>query len=201
MTFIEVPNTVKSVVRFIQSGRVYTNNIYWYNTEGWDMALMEELGSRIVERWSLNIAPEVSNAVELQDVLVYDMESESAPIVTYTPPTAHVGDVASPVLPGNVTLAISLRTANRGKSGRGRLYHIGLYEDGVIGNTVQGSVVTGLQTGYDNFFTQISTLVGCVGVVVSFYHNHAPRLQGLAQVINSITVDATVDTQRRRVKP
>jgi hypothetical protein len=116
------------------------------------------------------------------------------------------GDLNDAPLPNNVTLTVSFRTANRGRSFRGRNYVVGLGETQVAGNTVAPSVIT----AFDGIYSQLlASPVAAIAtwVVVSRFSGvdpvtkePIPRVTGIATPITSVTVvDNVVDSQRRRL--
>lgn len=87
---------------------------------------------------------------------------------------------------------VSLRTAHRGPSGRGRVY-LGPVSEGVSGGgALESSVVTSMQTAWNTFRTDLATAdVPSTLVVASYVH-------AVANSLVSCTVETLMGTQRRR---
>lgn len=200
MAFIPVLNVVKTVVRVQYASRVYTNSFYWYKPGGWDAITAQDLCDYVRAAWVARILGNQSNGVYLLNVVGYDMEDSAGFVVYSTAAGPTAGTVASPVNPGNVTVAVSLRTANRGKSGRGRIYHIGLAESQTSGNQLATGVDTTLADAYFDFQADVELDAGAVMGIVSFQKDLVVRNPGVFQHITAILVGPNLDSQSRRVK-
>lgn len=201
MAFIPTANTLKTVIRFSQFGRIYTNTLHWSKSGGWPQGQAIDACNEIFATWKDEVLPGQSNTVTLENVVGYDMSDVEGYVVTNTLGTPGAGSQSSPGLPGNTTVTVSLRTANRGKSGRGRIYWIGLTEAQVTANALGTGVSEDIKGRFDVFWTLVESAISADLVVVSFQLNNAPRAVGLAQNVINTIVDDGVDTQRRRVKP
>ena len=156
--------------------------------------------------WTTNIAPLTSQAVQLREISAISMDTASSPQFAFAPATATFGTNTPNIVPGNVTLSVSFRTAQRGRSFRGRNYVVGLTEDQIAGNDVVAGVTTTWQAAY---FELIAVAVGAgwVWIVASRFSgvdpvtgDPIPRASGVTSPITSvIVVDSFVDSQRRRL--
>lgn len=140
-----------------------------------------------------------SNQAALQNVIVRDLTTQSAPAVIRQPGAPIVGQVATQPMPGNVTVAVKWNTALRGRSFRGRTYHIGLVASGVAGDQLVPATLNDLLARYAQLRTSINGVAGCTMGVVSFAHNNFWRDAGLFTPITSATIDPNLDSQRRRL--
>jgi len=115
---------------------------------------------------------------------------------TATTVIAHAipGISAGDELPANVALVITLRTALRGRSHRGRVYQAPFVEgeNTSLGNPLSATVAN-IQTQWNGLLTNLAGTG--VSLVVASY-----KLVTATDVA-SITVDTRWDTQRRRLKP
>lgn len=200
MAFIPAANCAKAVLRLEQFGRIYTNSLWFLKSGGWNSTTLLGLATNVVDYWADYVAPVTSDQVTAVGCVAYDMTTLDGPASTYNPGIPPDGDLTDATLPGNVTAAISFRTANRGRSGRGRIYHVGLTEPMVVDNTLTGAWPGDLQEAWSLAIAEVEGLSVCTHVVVSFQIDGAPRAFGYAQPVTSITVDNKVDTQRRRVR-
>lgn len=201
MAFVAVPNVIKTVVRYNFNDRIYTNTLWWHKSGGSTVAQAELLVDAVRAAYSTYVLPNQSSDVGLLNVLGYDMSAIDGFVVSSGAAGPNVGGVISPGFPGNVTVAISLRTANRGKSGRGRLYHIGLADNQVTYNTLNSGVAGGLTDAYLDMKNDVETTVPYLWGVVSFQRDGVALDPGNWQQITNITVDPQVDSQSRRIKP
>lgn len=201
MAFIPVTNTAKLVMRFSQFDKVYTNTTYWRRSGAWTVATLNDLATSAYLQWENWILGQQAASVVLLGPVAYDMSAVDAPVVEYSPASVVNGGLASPALPGNVTLSVSLRTAGRGRSARGRIYHVGLTEGQVVDNQLGAGVATTLAGVYNSWWADMEIDNSADWGVVSFQLDGAVRNPGVFQLITNLVVDDTVDTQRRRVRP
>lgn len=201
MAFIPVPNVARLVMRFEEFGRTYTNTTYWQRSGAWTVPQLEDLVENAYLQWINWVLPEQSTAVTLLGPIAYSMQAADAPLAEYTPLSTANGELSSAAMPGNVTAAIKLTTAGRGKSARGRLYHIGLVESQVVDNELVAGVAANLQGRYINWWGDLETDTTADLGVVSFQLNGVERNPGVFQLVTGMTMDNGVDTQRRRVRP
>lgn len=110
------------------------------------------------------------------------------------------GGGQSPQLPNNNTLAVKWGTAFRGRSFRGRTFHIGLQEAQVTANIATAATVTALLAAYQDLLDRIALSIDLASlVVVSYCGGGAWRAVPLVTPISSVSIDPTIDSQRRRL--
>lgn len=125
--------------------------------------------------------------------------------MSYIPPAPVTGLMAQESVPMNVAAVLTHRTAQRGRSYRGRTYQPGLPDSirtspgefnlaslAAIASVYVTGLITNLPAGWD-------------WAVVSHYtggqkpNPSLPRIHGLKTNITGVTVDALIDSQRRRL--
>jgi hypothetical protein len=75
----------------------------------------------------------------------------------------------------------------------------GIPKTAITANTVDSLTVSGIAAAYNQLLV-VADGLGADWVVVSRFHDNAPRTAGVVSFINAATVvDATVDSQRRRL--
>lgn len=199
MVFVPVPNTVLVEMRFLCDGERVENTLHYRKVAGWDSASMTQLAAELKSVWSSFIQPIVPGAVSLREIVVTKLDTPSDLQVTYATGLPLSGTALSALMPNNVTLCISLRTGYTGRSARGRNYFIGLTKDAVVDNEVIGTVQDTLLAYYDELRDSPSAF-GAIQVIVQKFANKAPLSQGFVRdVTSAVIVDATVDSQRRRL--
>lgn len=108
------------------------------------------------------------------------------------------GTVNSPSLPAQNTIAVSLRSGFAGRSRRGRLFHVGLPEDRVIGSRITVGHASELVTAYQALVTALSS-TDWEWVVASFVSNKVPRATALLTPITDVILtDTVVDSMDSR---
>lgn len=201
MPYIPVPNCVR--VELVQNwnAQVVQNVLHYVKASPWDLAHMNELAEVVKNAWNTNIRGQLSDQLSLTLIRITDLSSETAEVVNYATGLPLIGGQASPSLPNNVACVFTKRTALRGRSYRGRIYQPGLTEGSVTGNTIVSPTSTNLRSGWAAMMglNLPVTADDALMVVVSYQNNNAPRTEGVASLVTSITSDFTVDSQRRRL--
>jgi hypothetical protein len=140
--------------------------------------------------------------MSLYAVEVTDLETATAPGVTkaVTPPLVG-GKAFEQTLPNHTAAVMTLRTALRGRSYRGRIYHCGFTEAQVNGNFIAAAVNTSLVSAYANLLALSDANGAEIArmVVVSRYANNIKRTVGIHTLVTGISSSGVVETQRRRM--
>jgi len=199
MAFTPVINVLQVELRqrlFLQQ---VENTLYWLYGGAPTTSDANTLAAAVAGWWTAEMSPLLSQDLELHEVYVTDISSESGFTVSYTTGLPDAGGVPTAALPGNVAVSCTFRTINRGRSFRGRNYVAGIPEASVIGNTIDSGLVSGIGDAY-------TALIGLAGiasadwVVVSRYENGESRGFGIATpVVSALVVDNLVDSMRRRL--
>lgn len=200
MPFIPVPNTVLAEVRMAIHGQRVENTLYFTHSAGWTTATATTLANNLITWWTVNVKPQVVAELELIEVVVSDLNVADSFQVTVPSPTPHpVGSASGEGFPNNVSLTISLRTANRGRSFRGRNYLVGIPENVGSLSQVTSAYAAAVQAAW-NTIPASTASAGGVWVVASRFHNKLPRVTGVTTPITAVViVDNFVDSQRRRL--
>jgi hypothetical protein len=175
-------------------------NTFFYQIPGSaDAQDLLDLAAAWVAEWVINIKPYIALEVSLNSVKVTDLTTNTSPTVTYTTGLPQFGAQTGALLPNNVSLAVTRRTALRGRSQRGRIYWPGFTEPNVVNNAVATNLVQAIVIGLNATNVIVTTLGNWEAVVVSRYTNGAPRASGIFTPITNWSTDAMIDSQRRRL--
>lgn len=199
MAFIPVPNVVEVQTIYELDSQIVENTSYYLHGAGVPtLADVQDLVADVSALVQTNLIPLLSNVIHLVRLVGTLLETVDALsyILAVTPPVA--GTLADFPLPSNVSYAIQFKTNNRGRSFRGRNYVPCLGTSQAADNTVTNTARSALTLAYQ--------AIGAAGgtdweqVVVSRYHNKAPRTVGIATPITAYTTaDNIVDSMRRRL--
>jgi len=137
--------------------------------------------------------------VQLVEVVGTDMTSDDGAQHTITPVGTVIGTLTEAAMPNEVTFCISLRSAARGRSARGRTYVLAVTREAITANTL-------LSARADQFKADLQALIddmataGTPMAIVSYRHDNAPRVGGPVyyQVLTATWVDLIVDSMKRR---
>lgn len=199
MPFIPATNVVQAELIFSWDGQIVENVLHYQIAGGVDAGAMNEVGTELVAWWDATMQPLVPTTVILTEVRMTDLTTEFAPGVTWTAGLPLVGGHASAAMPNNVALSMTKRTAFRGRSYRGRIYHVGLMESVVTDNMVTTVHRAALVAAYFQIMALTVNAIEAPMVVVSKYEGGVARGTALITVVNNITTDGVIDSQRRRL--
>jgi hypothetical protein len=199
MVFVDVPNTAQIEMRGTLHGERVENTLYFNRDTGTiDQTILDALTAFMAAEYDLAWEDVLPSAYVHSEVYGTDLTSATSFASTNTDQAGNPGALSGASLPGGTTFAISFRTANRGRSGRGRNYWPGLMEADVTGNLLSAGAADSFLAVYQRLIDSPPT--GWTWGVVSRYHNGAPRSTGIFQPItNVIYTDLAVDSQRRRL--
>jgi hypothetical protein len=200
MPFIPAAQTIQAEMRYLYSTQKCENVLYFQASAGVSVSLMQTLGNNLIGWWNTNFKPLVSTILQLNEVYLTDLTTQTGPTVSVVTGLPSAGTDASEVMPFNVSLCISFRTAGRGRSARGRNYLLGMTEADVNGNGVLSTFFSPILAAYTTLIGAGTFTPGLQWVVVSRQFNGVDRSNALVQPITScLFVDSIVDSQRRRL--
>lgn len=197
MAFISVPNTLMAELIYSGSNGLSENTLYFQKDTAVQDSDPEEIALMLTSWWTANVKPLISSGLTLNRIEVTDLSTEDSFFVAM-PVADGAGAVAIGALPNNVSVAVKFNTNRSGRSFRGRNYVLGLSDSQVTGDAIDAAV----RTSYIAAYTQLMDDAGTAGytwVVASRYMNNAPRATGVATRIEFVTMDGTLDSQRRRL--
>lgn len=200
MPFVPVINTVSVEFRTTWDGQQCENRIFVDMLTAPSQANCQALANACLTWWQGNVTSLTATNLVLREVFVRDQSQLNGFAATATPAGGTPGTHTSPSLPNNVSICASIRTLFTGRSARGRWYWQGLCEDQVVANTVDSGLLTSIDAALTNLASVIAAL-SHFWVIVSYISLGVPRPGGPVKfVVNDILfVDATVDSQRRRL--
>lgn len=198
MAFVPFVNTVKAELIYRQDGQTMENVLHYRSLVTPAVEDMELLAQVLVETWDAFIQPLVAPAVQLVMVRVTSLVSDYAPVVEYVTGLPLAGTLAGTAAPNNVTVVIKFSTLARGRSFRGRLYHVGLTSNSFTNNTLQSAYRTSLQVAWAAF-QDLGTDQDWRLVVASRVSGGVPRTEGVTTMVSGVSVNPTLDSQRRRL--
>lgn len=198
MPFVPFNNVCQVELFYRQDSQTLENVLHFIAPLTPDTDSLEQLGLDTIAWWNTVIKPICTSNVSLVGVKATSLNSDTAPSVEVVTGLPLAGTAAATSLPNNVTIVVKLLTANRGRSYRGRVYHVGLIQSQVSGNEVTNTFRTALTTAY-------GTLLLATGFhdhelcVASRVEDGVPRTLGVATVVTGVQVNQTLDSQRRRL--
>jgi hypothetical protein len=210
MPFVPVTDTVAIDVIYDWDGQIVENTLYYKMASPSDAAIAAQVD--VVTAYIRDtIMPLLTQLISLVRVVGTLLDAVDAFTVTNTTDLPQAGSILTGTaksFPGNVTMAVSFRTAAAGRSGRGRNYVPGLVDlrDGnsLLDDVYAGEVVdawAGLRTlGSEDGWSQVVVSRFSGFTIVDGKKVPTPRVAGVTHVVTStILTDRTLDSQRRRL--
>ena len=200
MPFIPAPNIIMVELRCTRNGQKIENRWHFNNSAAVTPASMLIIAT-LVWDWAENTyLPLQSSEILLNEVVATDLTTMNGGQVTYAPDATTVGGVGGYALPNETSLAVSLRSASRGRSARGRTYVLSL-SDGQMADT--NNVLPATATAFAAAFNTLRTSAAAVAkplTIVSYRSNNVVRPGGPVyfSVTNAVVVDTVVDSMKRR---
>jgi len=148
---------------------------------------------------SSNLLPELYDTMAFNSVKVTDLSDQFAPVFVGTNGLPASGSVTGASVTNQVAAIVSFKTAQRGRSFRGRNYVGGLPAAALLTtSSLTSTFISAIQDDYD----ELSLALGAAGydhVVLSRYENLVRRTTGVATRVDSYIVRPVLGTQRRRL--
>lgn len=189
---------MKLVAQFITSNEI-AENVYHYSTGAAPTLLeMNNLIDAYIAWETAHGANFRNTNTALTRVTAIDLSTQTSPEVDRQVLPTISGTVASPACPNNVTIAVAHRTALRGRSFRGRTYHIGMANAMTLGNQLLIGQVAPLVAAYTLLITLGVAPVFTLGVL-SRYHDQVRLNPCVWTPCTAITLENNLDSQRRRL--
>ncbi len=198
MAFVPAVNCCRVEMVFSCEGQIVENVYHVAVGATPTPTIMTNIAAAFKTWWHTHLVAMEPTAVSLNLIRVTDLDDEFAPGIEYVSGLPETGSNVTLPAPMNVTVAIKWVTGNRGRSFRGRTYHVQLRVDQYTSSTLNGTNAADLKTNYDFLRTDIAT-AGWQLSVLSTRHNKANRVTGLVTFITGVSVDPTLDSQRRRL--
>lgn len=202
--FIPATNVAKLDLIYTLDEQRVMNVVYILGGSAFTSEDLLSLCTEAITSWEANVAPQVSDNVQLVKVQARSMVAPSAFGVELEPVTPVFGDVSGGSLPNNVTLTTKFSTGLTGRSFRGRIYTPGIPRSSVaVGaiNEVSDVIAGDFSAGWATFFGDIISAASnaLAHVVLSFCQNKEWLSIAEATPVISYSTNVTLDSQRRRL--
>lgn len=195
MAFIPVPNSCQVIIETGDSTLQWSNS-FWFARSAFTETQMSDLAAAVFDSYANDLDSYTANDWSFRKVTAYDMRSDTAPVAVPTV-TPIAGLLAEQRLPVQDALVVTLYTATRGRSGRGRSYIAG----GTEAILLEGKFTSAMAAGVVAAFNDIRTLaasMGWVQVIASRYHNGVARSAGAEYPVTSAVVRSLIPGQQGR---
>ncbi|HMC75237.1 MAG TPA: hypothetical protein VKG87_13115, partial [Terriglobales bacterium] len=182
--FQAVPNVAQVTIAGVQDAQLTINDIYFEASGAITGPSLTNLATNVASWVGVSLAPLLSE--DWSSVAVRAIDLSSATGLVGEAPAGGPGGVASEAAPNNVAACVSFRTAQRGRSGRGRNYVPGIPNVAVTLNTLAPTFISDLVDAYFILVGAGSFTPGWEMVVVSRQTAGALRPTGIAIPVTDI---------------
>jgi len=197
MAFQVVPDTIIVELRGENQTVPVENTFYYSYTTPPDESELETLLDALSAVYTASFKPLLPDGVTVTELYARDLGSEVA-AQALVPVASGQGSATGDSMPSFNTIAISRRSGLTGRSARGRIYWLGLSESQVQGQVVMSTPRAAMLAAVLAWDAAASAQ-GFEPVIVSRYHNHVKRAEGVTYAIEGWSLtDFDVDTQRNR---
>lgn len=196
---INSPGVAEIDMLYTYNGQLVMNRFHVKREGAWDSAMLNTLAAAFITWFDTFMKSGASNGLTLNAVRATDLSTANNPQVIVTTGLPSTGTGGTADLPNNVTVAVKWTTGLRGRSARGRTYHLGLHSNQIAVNTVVTGSIAGLKAAYEELIAAVEGASDGVLSVLSERTGNAPRTEGIAYQIVGVDINPTLDSQRRRL--
>lgn len=181
----------------LPDGEIWNTTLHIDHTGGSGAGLITAISTGITKMWqgpptpANSIQQLVPTTVGIDGFILDELDGSGHNLAQFVTSLPLVGTNASEMLPHEVSVAVSTRTANPTRSGRGRGFLCPFGVDQIVGGLLDSTAQGQVLRAYASMITEINTVaVGGVGV----YH----RRSNATDPITTVDVGNVPDVQRRR---
>lgn len=197
MAFVPTPNGARVVVNWIKGTETFSY-VFYATKDGFDLSAQQDLATLVDSVHNASRKAYFASQVTYLNTTVYDARESDGPIATANISNGP-GTGASEALPINTSVCVTLRTAGRGRSSRGRKFVTGFGE----GNNAAGEWNSTATNNALNYIAAIIAAIASAGwlpVIRSIQQDGVALTTANTRAITSTSVrNSKVATQRRRV--
>lgn len=198
MPFIPAPLGVRVAMEFTKDGQTVVNVYHVSCTQPLITANLTAIGNAFLAWWVNELRTVQSSALVLARIVVTDVSQQEGQQAIVVPTVSAAGAVAGTDAPNNVALVVTHRTAQIGRTRRGRTYLPGVPAASVAGSTYNTSAVAAILAAYGALAARLTPTSSFL-VVASYQFNGQPREAAVLTAVTAFTANDVIDTQRRRV--
>lgn len=196
MTFVPFPDTVSLTHRFMWHGQEVSYGLH-LKRPGYTATNAQLLADDAGQSWAAELAGSMVTGIIADVVTVQDLSETGAPNYENPDEIGETGNNAADGVPNNTSILISHRTADTGRSARGRTYFPGVAESAVVNGRPLGSFITSLATAWAAYIVDLE-FQGWTFVVAQRVEDGAFLTQGVTREVTDEIFPNRLGTQRLR---
>lgn len=198
MAFQAVPNGVEVVFNATQNSVPIVNVYHVQTPSAIDDTVLLEISEVFFDWWQTSCQAALHNSYVLNTIVAKDLSVANGHEVVTILTTDNTGGAGDDPAAANAALVLSWRTANTGRSFRGRSYMGGLPNAVLADAQHMGTGETAAWATRAADLIDALETAGYVLAVLSRVAAGVQRITGLLTQIISVVVDTKLDSQRRR---
>lgn len=177
------------------------NDLHFHREGGWAEGDLSLLNTTIGDWWDTHAKVLLPEELSIVEITSTDLTSLAGSRVSLEYDSPIAGTHASPIMPLNVTLAIKLATANRGRGRNGRIFWPAFSEDQIAGDRVLTATASAIVTALNNLITEVQAADPQVTCVVAHRIVAGAKIYpgGYTPVVGFTVTDNYVDSQKDRL--
>lgn len=196
MTFVPFPDTVSLTHRFLWNDKPVSYTIHM-RRPGYTPTNAQGLANFAGTSWHDTLRTLQSNDLQADLITVQDLTEAGAPNYENITEIGQVGAVAIDSVPNNTALLVSHRTADTGRSARGRTYLPGLPEDDAENGVPTSGARAAFAVQWGIFIADLA-LQSWIFVVAQRYADGVPLVEGVTRPVTAEIFPFYLGTQRLR---
>lgn len=196
--FVPFVDTMQANVLMTLNGQQIENTLYFSFPDLTFVAAAAIVGPILKTQLVTPMATHQSNRLTYRGIHMVDLTADDAGVADYTTGFPIVGGNDAQPIPNGTALVLTARTANRGRSARGRNYIAGLLDSQMTDSVYQSGIVTACLVIYNDVVDSAASS-GTPNVVASRFHNGVAREVGQSLLVTLWdNVQRGSRSQRRR---
>jgi len=184
MAFQPAPDIASTTLQGVVDNQLTILDLNWFASGGVTATNLGTLANGVSTWFTNSLAPLLSEQWSAVNVHAVDNTAVTGPVADSS--SLQVGGVTGEAAPNNVAAVVSLRTDQRGRSGRGRNFVPGLPNSLITLNTLDSAFVTNLLAAYQMLVGAGSFLAGWQLVVLSRRSGGLARTNGIGIPVTSV---------------
>lgn len=200
MAFVPAPNILLIEVRATKELQRIENRFHVDCLHPPTLADIIAVNAILATSIATDWVPNLPTDVTINSIFYRSLETENDIQLEVPLTSGNVGTFSGTPAPNQNTICISLRSGSAGRSARGRLYWLGLSEGQYTTNVIDSGPLADIVTVITDLVAALAA-ASYPWTIVSYQSGGAPRPGGPVYffVTNVLTVDAVIDSQRRRM--
>jgi hypothetical protein len=197
MAFQAAPSILQTTLEGRMDNQLTINDLFWFSSGAITSISVNSLLTNLFNWLNTSLSALLSRDMAFTRIRAVDLGSPIGLAQEMT--AAFTGGVDVEAAPNNVAACVSLRTAQRGRSGRGRNFVPGIPNSVITLNTLDAAFITDLVNAYNNLTGAGAFTAGWQLVVLSRVTGGAPRAVGIGiPVTEAVMVGNSVRSMRSR---